>query len=1036
MLLNGGLVFLMQAGFMCLESGFTRAKNSINVAIKNLTDFLVAMVLFWAFGFALAFGMSYRGWVGIDSFWLDFDQIGGWQTAFFFFQTMFCATAATIVSGSVAERIRYDGYIVLTIIISGFIYPLFAHWAWNGADGRSTGGWLGAMGFVDFAGSTVVHSIGGWVSLAALLVIGPRSGRFGPRGEVNAIQGYNIPMSVMGCLLLYLGWFGFNGGSTLSINDSVAKIVSNTSLAGATGGLTALFVGWRIRKLPDVALVVNGSLAGLVAITAGCHAVSAPSAALIGAVGALAMLLVESTLERFRIDDAVGAVPVHLGAGVWGTLAVGLFGQHDILGKGLPYAQQILVQLIGIATAGVWAFGIALLLLWLINRMMPLRVSAEAELEGLNHSEHGATTELIDLLNAMEAHGRTGDLSRRVPVEPFTEVGQIAQQYNRVIDLLQRVVLRSEAIIRDIGEGIITFAESGVMTSLNPGAEKLFGGKRSELIGQPVTMLFAGDTGDTMMPLDRVLVWGTRPEGATVWARRRDNTRFPADIHVSRSEVADAPSFTVLVKDITERKRAEDALRASRTRMQRHNQALATLATLLHEQGDDFDVLIQGIGRTALETLQLHGLTVWRHIPGSANYSRISDIHANTHSDEETYLPPLVLPDDVELSALLRQERVVQVVDAALDTRVAEIRARYIQPRGIGALLAAQLRLDGTPWGIVLFEHARARRDWFPEELVFAGSLADLYSMALEAAERHRAEEEVRLINEELEKRVEHRTKALSQTNAELQDALERIERTQNHLVTVEKMAALGELVAGVAHEINTPVGVAVTGASYLREQTKKVTEAFDAGQLKRSDFESYIKLASESSRMLMNNLERAAELVQSFKKVAVDQSSEDSRPFRVVEYTHEVLLSLRPKLKKARHEVVVEGPEDLEIESYPGLFSQIITNLIVNSLMHAFEPEDVGRIVLRYELDGDELVFTYTDNGRGIPDEIISRIFDPFFTTRRGRGGSGLGLHILYNIVSGRLGGTINCTSEIGKGTTFRMTLPLRGNQGSNHGL
>lgn len=1035
MLLNGGLVFAMQAGFMCLESGFTRAKNSINVAIKNLTDFLVAMVLFWGFGFGLAFGITYQGWFGIDSFWLDFDVIGGWQTAFFFFQTMFCATSATIVSGAVAERIRFDGYIILTIIISGLIYPLFAHWAWNGADGRSPGGWLTTMGFVDFAGSTVVHSIGGWVSLAGLLVIGPRTGRFGPKGEVNVIPGYNIPMSVLGCLLLYLGWFGFNGGSTLSINDSVAKIVSNTSLAGATGGLAALFVGWGIRHRPDVTLVVNGSLAGLVAITASCHAVSAPSAAIIGAVGAVAMLSLEALLERLRIDDAVGAVPVHLGAGMWGTLAVALFGQADALGKGLSMAQQTVVQLIGIATAGVWAFGVALILLWIINRIFPLRVSAESEQAGLNFSEHGATTEIFDLLSAMEAHGRTGDLSQRVPVEPFTEVGQIAQQYNRVIDLLQKVMLRSEAIIRDIGEGIITFAESGVMTSLNPGAEKLFGGRRAELIGQPVTLLFAGDTGDTMMPLDRVLVWGSRAEGATVWARRRDSSRFPADIRVSRSEIGGAPSFTVLVKDITERKRAEDALRASRTRMQRHSQALASLATLLNESDENLDVLVSRIGHTAIETLQLHGLTVWRHIPNAISYNLVTEVFSSGPADREHYLPPFTLHQDSELAQILRHERVAQVIDVAMDKRVDDIRTRYLQPRGIGALLAAHLRLDGEPWGVVLFEHAHTRREWFPEEVVFAGSLADIISMALEAAERHRAEEEVRLINDELEKRVVQRTKDLQQTNAELHDALERIERTQNHLVTVEKMAALGELVAGVAHEINTPVGVAVTGASYLQEQTRRIVKAFEEGQLKRSDFESYIRLAAESSRMLMSNLERAAELVQSFKKVAVDQSSEDSRPFRVIEYTQEVLLSLRPKLKKSKLAITVEGPEDLEIESYPGLFSQIITNLIVNSLVHAYEPGEEGRILLRYELEGDTLIFTYTDNGRGIPDEIISRIFDPFFTTRRGRGGSGLGLHILYNIVSGRLGGTIDCSSEVGKGTTFRMTLPLRGNQGSTHG-
>ncbi len=1034
--MNGGLVFLMQAGFMCLESGFTRAKNSINVAIKNLTDFLISMLLFWGFGFGLMFGMTYAGWVGLDSMLLDFDTIGPWQTAFFFFQTMFCATSATIVSGAIAERIRFDGYIVVTCIISGIIYPLYGHWAWNGADGRSDGGWLMNMGFVDFAGSTVVHSVGGWVSLAALFVLGPRTGRFGPNGQVNTIHGYNIPLSVLGCLLLYMGWFGFNGGSTLSINDSIAKIIANTSMAGAAGGLAALFVGWPIRKRPDVGYVVNGSLAGLVAITASCHAVSAPSAVLIGAIGAVVMICLDCLLERLKIDDAVGAVPVHLGAGIWGTFAVALFGQPEVLGKGLSMAQQAVVQGIGIATAGVWAFGVALVLLWIFNRIFPLRVSIAAEQDGLNFSEHGATTELVDLLNAMEAHGRTGELSERVPVEPFTEVGQIAQQYNRVIDLLQKVVLRSEAIIRDIGEGIITFAEGGVMTSLNPGAEKLFAGRRMELIGQPVTALFAVEVGGSAIALDRMLLWGTRPEGATVWACRKDTSRFPADIRVSRTELGGTTAYTVLVKDITERRRAEEALRSSRTRMQRHNEALASLATLLNEHAEEFETLVAGISKSAVDTLGINAVTVWRNVPGTGTYSRVAETFVDGPPEGNTYLPPLQLDPDTGIAPVLRQVRVTQVGDVTTDPRVTELRLRYLAPRGVTAMLAAQLRLGGEAWGVVLFEHARGKRDWHPEELVFAGSVTDVFAMALETAERRRAEEEVLLINGELEKRVEQRTLALRQSNSELQDALERIEKTQNHLVTVEKMAALGELVAGVAHEINTPVGVAVTGASYLKEQTRKVAEAFESGQLKKSELDSYIKLAYESSRMLMNNLERAAELVQSFKKVAVDQSSEDKRPFRVVEYTNEVLLSLRPKIKKTRIEVVVEGPDDLEVESYPGLFSQIITNLIMNSLTHAYEPSDTGRIVLHYELSGENLIFTYTDNGKGIPHEIISRIFDPFFTTRRGRGGSGLGLHILYNIISGRLGGDIDCQSEVGKGTTFRVNLPINANRGSSHGL
>jgi ammonium transporter len=1031
-LVTAALVFIMQAGFMCLESGFTRAKNSINVAIKNMTDFLVATCLFWAFGFGLMFGMTWQGWIGADSFLLDFALVGEWQTAFFIFQTMFCATAATIVSGAVAERIRYDTYIVLTCIISALIYPVYGHWVWNGADGRSDGGWLGAMGFVDFAGSTVVHSVGGWVSLAALLVIGARDGRFGKDGSSNPITGYNLPMSVLGALLLYLGWFGFNGGSTLAFNDQVAKIIANTFLAGATGGVTALLIGWQIKKVPDVTLVVNGSLAGLVAITANCHVVSAPSAALIGVGGAIAMLLVEMLLHRFRVDDAVSAVPVHLGAGAWGTLAVALFGDPELIGKGLTMERQLMVQAIGILTAGVWAFGVSYLLLLIINRFIPLRVSLDAEHKGLNYSEHGATTELIDLLNTMESQGRSGDLSMRVKVEPFTEVGQIARQYNRVMDLLQKVAARSEAIIRDIGEGIITYAEGGVMTSFNPGAEKLFGGRRSDFIGKPVTMLFAGDSAGNLLPLERIMLWGTRPEGATVWACRRDRTQFPADIRVSASEIGGAPSYTVLVKDITERKRAEDALRSSRTRMQRHNQALAAL-TALHQQYDNnLGGLVAAIAAAAMDTLRLRAVTVWRRQPESTVYELFGESSQSANAQAR----PLQLSPNGPLGMLLRDERVVSLADAQADPRAQEIRDTYLVPRDVRAMLAVQLRLGGREWGLVSFEFSGGKREWFPEELVFAASVADFVAMGIEASERGRAEDEVRRFNEELEERVSRRTIELQQANAELQDALERIERTQNHLVNVEKMAALGELVAGVAHEINTPVGVAVTGASFLREKTRQILESFEAGQLKRSDFEAYIRLAAESSRMLMNNLERAAELVQSFKKVAVDQSSEAMRVFRIVEYTHEVLLSLRPKLKQTQHQILVEGADDLEIESYPGLLSQIITNLIINSLVHAFEDTKTGIIRLRYELRDGELVFTYTDNGKGIPQEILGRIFDPFFTTRRGRGGSGLGLHILYNIVSGRLGGTIDCKSIIGEGTTFQMTLPLKANQGSAHGL
>lgn len=427
------LVFLMQAGFTCLEAGLTRTKNNINVAIKNLTDIGFTIFFFWAFGFALMFGSSHGGWVGTEGFFFPSDQ-GSWFATFFLFEAMFCATAATILSGATAERMRFKGYIVMSVLTAALIYPIFGHWAWNSALFGSQMGWLKVNGFVDFAGSTVVHSLGGWIALAALLIIGPRKGRFPPGGGRQRIQGSNLPMSVLGVFLMWMGWFGFNGGSTLAMDNQVAGIVVNTTLAGAAGCLSALAIGWLLKRLPDVILPINGSIAGLVAITASCHAVGAVSAVVIGAIGGMVMLGMTDILERFQIDDAVGAIPVHLGAGIWGTLAVAVFGKPESLGTGLNAGAQLWAQAAGIGVCFFWAFGLAFLLFSILNRVIPLRVTAEEEDIGLNVSEHGATTEILDMYSFMDIQAKTGDMKLRIPVEPFTEVGQIAKHYNQVLD--------------------------------------------------------------------------------------------------------------------------------------------------------------------------------------------------------------------------------------------------------------------------------------------------------------------------------------------------------------------------------------------------------------------------------------------------------------------------------------------------------------------------------------------------------------------------------------------------------------------------
>lgn len=270
-----------------------------------------------------------------------------------------------------------------------------------------------------------------------VILLGPREGRFPRQGPPRKFTGQNIPNAVLGVLLLWIGWIGFNGGSTFLADSSVPFILGNTMLAGSAGLLTALAIGWSLRGRPEVDLLMNGSLAGLVAITANCHAVSAPSAFLIGAIGAVVMLACTRLLEWLRIDDVVGAIPVHVGAGVWGTLAVALFADLDVLGTDLSRPAQFGVQLLGVATCFVWVFGGAFVFMWFINRLLPIRVTADEEHAGLNVVEHGATTETFDLLSVMDSQAKTGDLNLRVPVEPFTEIGQIAELYNRVMETLQ-----------------------------------------------------------------------------------------------------------------------------------------------------------------------------------------------------------------------------------------------------------------------------------------------------------------------------------------------------------------------------------------------------------------------------------------------------------------------------------------------------------------------------------------------------------------------------------------------------------------------
>ena len=422
-LVAAALVFFMQAGFACVEAGFTRAKNAVNIMMKNLMDFAVGSIAFWAIGFGLMFGVSASGWIGTSGFFLSDFTPGGdpWVLAFWMFQVVFAATAATIVSGAMAERTKFSAYLVYSFFISAFIYPIMGGWAWGGL--YHGGGWLEKLGFIDFAGSTVVHSVGGWAALAGAIVLGPRIGKYDSKGRPRAIPGHNLPLAALGVFILWLGWFGFNPGSTTAGNKDIAMIFVNTNLAAAAGVVSALITIWSIAKKPDLAMALNGGLAGLVAITAPCNNVTPASAVVIGLFAGVLVVASVLIIDRIGVDDPVGAVSVHAVNGVWGTLAAAIF---NIEGFTL---HQLGVQALGSATAFIWTFSTAYILFRIIKATMGLRVTAEEEIEGLDIGEHGE--EAYPDFTTVSDHGVSSVFGSRASKEALGHHGAVEVEPSR-----------------------------------------------------------------------------------------------------------------------------------------------------------------------------------------------------------------------------------------------------------------------------------------------------------------------------------------------------------------------------------------------------------------------------------------------------------------------------------------------------------------------------------------------------------------------------------------------------------------------------
>jgi ammonium transporter, Amt family len=391
------LVIFMNAGFAMLETGFCRQKNAVNVLSKNLIVFALSTISFWATGFSLMFANIDNGFIGAGGWFLSsndgatYGGAGNLPVAvFFLFQVAFAGTAATIVSGAVAERIKFVDFLIFSLLLVGVAYPITGHWVWGG-------GWLSTLGFKDFAGSTVVHAVGGWAALVGAAILGPREGKYRD-GRINAIPGHNMSIATLGCLILWIGWFGFNPGSQLAVDAAVPYIAVTTNLAGAAGGIAATVVSWVKDGKPDLSMIINGILAGLVGITAGCAYVSYWGAFVIGIVAGILVVYAVSFFDNMRIDDPVGATSVHLVNGVWGTLAVGIFADPNIPiaaaenpVTGVIYGgfNQLINQIIGIAAVGAFTVVFSVVAWSVLKAVFGLRVSLEEEINGLDIGEHG-----------------------------------------------------------------------------------------------------------------------------------------------------------------------------------------------------------------------------------------------------------------------------------------------------------------------------------------------------------------------------------------------------------------------------------------------------------------------------------------------------------------------------------------------------------------------------------------------------------------------------------------------------------------------
>jgi ammonium transporter len=1008
LLLCSALVLLMQAGFTALESGLVRAKNSINVAIKNFANFLIAASLFWLFGFGLIFGTGEGGLIGTSSFAFDSDST--FLTAFFLFQLGFIGVATTLISGAVAERMRFGGYLVLAVFVAAITYPVFGHWAWGDAGLTGSGGsdgWLKELGFVDFAGSTVVHSVGGWVALAAILILGPRIGRFGA-GAVPIRADY-LPLTTVGVFVLWVGWYGFNGGSTFALTSDVPTAILNTTLAATFGGLAGMALTRRFDRRPDVVTIMNASLAGLVGITASATIMSPWKAAVIGAVAAVVMQGVTRLLERMQIDDAVGAVPVHLGAGIWGTLAVGLLGDVDSFPVASSRLEQIGIQLLGAGVAFVWAFGVGYLVLSLINQRLPFRIDPEGELAGLNIAEHGASTDISDLLTDMDDHRRTGDFARPVRVEPHTEVGQIAAEYNRVLDSIGHQTASLQLLRR-------TAAAANESSSVED-ALALALDEVCHFTGWPIghAFLVSRDDPDELVSTG---VWCLSDEKRYAEFRAAtEGESFRAGRGLPGLALESGKPVFGTDEDLVGRP-AESV-----------NLSVISLEPAGAGSTTAVVVPLEGLRPVRIDEWVALGLRTGLAVPIMVGNDAVGvlEFFADEPFPADAELLELLLSVGTQLGRVVERQRSEEArLRALVDNMPANVYLRDLSGRFI--LVNRQYE---EFWGLrheeirgkTLFEVADLTDvDVKPElntredgEALAAGAPQRREAVVLREEKEHvLANVRFPVVDSSSQivaiAGIDIDITAQKRSEAELAELLRRVEMARD--AAEEAGSAKGRFLANMSHELRTPLN-AIIGF------TRIVSRNAEALPERQVDNLSKILVSAEHLLSMIDEILDLSRVEAGL--VILDVSEAD-----VGDLLREVSDSLEPLVDRPRVRLLVEADPGLPpVITDREKLKQILLNLVSNAVKYT----DDGSIAVRAQATDGRLRIGVSDTGVGISGEELGKIFDEFHradsTAARRRRGTGLGLTISRRLARA-LGGDVSVKSEVGVGSTFTLDLPL----------